>query len=203
MIVSRTPMRIPLGGGGTDLSTYSSVHGGFLISIAIDKYSFITVNRRKLDKLIRASYSKTEIVDDVECIEHGLIREALKLTQLDGGLEITSIADIPSGTGLGSSGAFLVGLLNALYALKREPISIVDLVEKACKIEIDILQEPIGKHDQYIVAFGGIRCLDIDRTGHVSVFSPNISEDTLESSNGTFSCFILALREEVPKYYLR
>lgn len=180
MIITRTPVRIPLGGGGTDLPSYSSKYGGFLISAAIDKYTFITVNKRKLDNLIRASYSKTEIVSSVDEIQHPLIREALRLTRIDGGIEITSIGDVPGGSGLGTSGSFTVGLLNALHTLKREHIPPGDLAEEACRIEIDVLKEPIGKHDQYITAFGGISCLDIDRTGHVSAFPARISEDVLE-----------------------
>lgn len=180
MIVTRTPVRIPLGGGGTDLPSYSSKYSGFLISAAIDKYTFITVNRRKLDRLIRASYSRTEIVDSADKIQHPLIREALKFVGIDGGIEITSIGDVPGGSGLGSSGSFTVGLLNALHTLKREHISRHDLAEEACRIEIDVLKEPIGKHDQYITALGGVICLDIDRTGHVSAFPARISEDVLE-----------------------
>lgn len=180
MIITRTPVRIPLGGGGTDLPSYSSKYGGFIISAAIDKHTFVTVNKRKLDNFIRASYSKTEIVGSAEEIEHPLIREALKLTGIDGGVEITSIGDVPGGCGLGTSASFTVGLLNALHTLKRKHVSAQDLAEEACKIEIDILKEPIGKHDQYIAAFGGVTCLDIDRLGHVSVFPARISEDVLE-----------------------
>jgi D-glycero-alpha-D-manno-heptose-7-phosphate kinase len=180
MIITRTPVRIPLGGGGTDIVSYSSKYGGFLISGAIDKYIFITVNKRKLDNLIRASYSKTEIVESVNEVQHPLIREALRLTGLDGGLEITSIADVPANSGLGTSGSFTIGLLNALHTLKREHILRQALAEEACKIEIDILKEPIGKHDQYLGAFGGITCLDIDLSGNVSVSSAKISDDVLE-----------------------
>ncbi|MBI4169731.1 MAG: hypothetical protein HY510_07320 [Acidobacteria bacterium] len=180
MIVTRTPLRIPLGGGGTDLPSYSSKFGGFLISAAIDKYTFITVNRRKLDRLIRASYSWTEIVDSVKALQHPLIREALRLTGIDGGVEITSIGDIPGSSGAGSSASFTVGLLHALHALKREQISQWRLAEEACRIELDVLKEPVGKHDQFITAIGGITCLDIDRTNHVSTFPAAISEDVLE-----------------------
>ena len=180
MIMTRTPVRIPLGGGGTDLPSYSSKYGGFLISATIDKYMFITLNRRKLDKIIRASYSQTEIVESVDQLKHPLVREALKLTGMDGGLEITSIGDVTGGSGLGSSGSFLVGLLNGLHTLKREHVSRETLAEEACKIEIDILKEPIGKHDQYLAAYGGICCLDIDRTGHVSAFEAKIADDVLE-----------------------
>lgn len=180
MIITRAPVRIPLGGGGTDLPSYSSKYGGFVISAAIDKYTFITVNRRKLDNLIRASYSQTEIVDGADQIQHPLIREALRLVEIDGGIEITSIGDVPAGSGMGTSGAFTVGLLNALHMLERENVSQRILAEEACKIEIDILKEPIGKHDQYVAAYGGITCLDIDRTGHVSAFPASINEDVLE-----------------------
>ena len=180
MIVTRTPVRLPLGGGGTDLPSYSSRYGGFLISAAIDKYTFITVNRRKLDTLIRASYSTTEIVDSVDRLQHPLIREALRLLGIDGGVEITSIGDVPGGSGLGTSASFTVGLLTALHALKREHISQHQVAEEACRIELEILDEPVGKHDQYIAALGGITCLDIDRTGHVSAFPAAIGEDLLE-----------------------
>ena len=180
MIVTRTPVRIPLGGGGTDLPSYSGKHGGFVISAAIDKYTFITVNRRRLDKLIRASYSQTELVDGVDRIEHPLIRETLTLLGMDGGLEITSIGDVPGGSGMGTSGSFVVGLLNALHTLRRERVSCGVLAEEACRIEMDILKEPIGKHDQYMAAYGGVSCLDIDRDGHVVVTSADIPEDALE-----------------------
>ena len=180
MIMTRTPVRIPLGGGGTDLPSYSSKHGGFLISATIDKYTFITLNRRKLDRIIRASYSQTEIVETVDQLKHPLVREALRLTGMDGGLEITSIGDVTGGSGLGSSGSFLVGLLNGLHTLKREHVSCETLAEEACKIEMDILKEPVGKHDQYLAAYGGICCLDIDRTGHVSTFEAKIADDVLE-----------------------
>ena len=180
MIITRTPVRVPLGGGGTDLPSYSSKYGGCLISAAIDKYTFITLNRRKLDRHIRASYSQTENVDGVDQLQHPLIREALKLLDMDGGLEITSIGDVPGGSGMGTSGSFLVGLLNARHALKREHLPCDVLAEEACKIEIEILKEPIGKHDQYMAVYGGITCLDIDRTGHVAVSTLNITEDALE-----------------------
>lgn len=179
MIVTRTPVRIPLGGGGTDLPSYYTQYGGFLISAAIDKYIYITVNKR-FEKSIRVSYSQTEIVDSVEEIKHPIVREALKLLKIDSGIEITSIADIPSNTGLGSSSAFTVGLLNALHTFKNEKVNAKDLAEEACHIEIELLKEPIGKQDQYLAAFGGIICLDIDRLGNVKVLPVKLSEDTLD-----------------------
>lgn len=155
MIISRTPFRISFVGGGTDLRDFYSRGCGAVISSTINKYMYITVNKR-FDHTIRASYSCTEIVDHVDELKHPIIREALKLTGVEQGIEITSIADIPAQTGLGSSSAFTVGLLNALYAYKGVFRSAEELAEEACHIEIDILGEPIGKQDQYAVAFGGI-----------------------------------------------
>jgi D-glycero-alpha-D-manno-heptose-7-phosphate kinase len=181
VIVTRTPVRIPLGGGGTDLRSYASKHGGFLVSAAIDKYTFITVNPRKLDRLIRASYSQTEVVDDLEKLQHPLVREALRYVGLTGGgVEITSIADVPQSSGLGSSASFTVGLLNALHTLRREQVPRVRLAEEACHIEIDVLKEPIGKHDQYITALGGITCLAIDESGEVTASAVTCRPEVLE-----------------------
>lgn len=155
MIISRTPFRISFVGGGTDLRDFYSREYGAVISATIDKYMYITVNKR-FDHTIRASYSRTEIVDHVTELKHPIIREALKLTGIEHGIEITSVADIPAQTGLGSSSAFTVGLLNALYAYKGIFRSAQELAEEACHIEIDLLKEPIGKQDQYAVAFGGM-----------------------------------------------
>jgi D-glycero-alpha-D-manno-heptose-7-phosphate kinase len=166
MIVTRTPTRIPLGGGGTDIRSYASRYGGFLISAAINKYVYITVNSRFEDST-RVSYSKTEIADRVDDIEHPIVREALRLLGVEGGLEIVSIADIPANTGLGSSGAFTVGLLNALHAFKRENVPAEILAGEASTILMDILGEPIGVHDQYLAALGGMTCLAIDQDGTV------------------------------------
>jgi len=157
MIISKTPVRISFAGGGTDLKEFYSKKAGSVTSTAINKYVYVTVNK-KFDNDIRVSYSKTEIVSNVNDIQHELVREALKLTGITKGVEITSIADIPShGTGLGSSSSFIVGLLNALYAYKGEMKSAKFLAEQACQIEIDILGSPIGKQDQYIAAFGGLQ----------------------------------------------
>lgn len=157
MIISRTPLRISFAGGGTDLSAFYKLQSGAVTSTAINKYIYVTVNK-KFDDQIRVSYSKTEIVDHVDELKHGLVREAMKLTGLDRGIEITTIADIPSrGTGLGSSSTLTVGLLNALYAYNGILKSRESLASEACKIEIEILGEPIGKQDQYIAAYGGIQ----------------------------------------------
>ncbi len=177
MIVTRTPMRIPLGGGGTDLPSYYSRFGGYLVSAAINKYTYITVNPRFEDS-IRVSYFRTEIVDRVEDIQHPLFREALNLLDIRQGIEIVSIADVPSNTGLGSSGSFLVGLLHALHAYKKDLVSPRALAEEAFHIEAEVLGEPVGKQDQYVAAFGGVLSMDIDRAGNVEV-SPVILPDPI------------------------
>lgn len=179
MIVTRTPTRISLGGGGTDIRSYASRYGGFLISAAINKYVYITVNSRFEDS-IRVSYSKTEIAESVDDIEHPIVREALRLLELEGGMEIVSIADVPANTGLGSSGAFTVGLLNALHTFKRESVSQETLAEEASTILMDVLGEPIGVHDQYLAALGGITCLAIDQDGTVVASPLAISDGIVE-----------------------
>lgn len=156
MIITRTPFRVSFVGGGTDLPDFFRVEPGAVVSTAIDKYMYIVVNRR-FDETIRVGYSKTEIVKDVEEIQHPVVREALKLVGITKRIEIVSIADIPAGTGLGSSSSFTVGLLNALYAYKGILKSAEELAREACHIEMDILGEPIGKQDQYIAAYGGFR----------------------------------------------
>ncbi len=158
MIISRTPFRISFAGGGTDLRDFYKSEYGAVISSTINKYIYITVNSlsRFYNHKIRISYSRTEIVDNVDEIKHPVVREALKLTGMDGGLEITSMADIPAGTGVGSSSSFAVGLLNALYAFQGKIVSPERLAQEACNIEIELLKEPIGKQDQYAAAYGGL-----------------------------------------------
>lgn len=193
MIVTRTPVRIPLGGGGTDLPSYYTQYGGFLISAAIDKYIYITVNKR-FEKSIRVSYSSTEIADSVDDIKHPIVREALRLLKIDSGIEITSIADVPSNTGLGSSSSFTVGLLNALHTYKNEKVNAKDLAEEACYIEIELLKEPIGKQDQYTAAFGGIICLEIDRLGSVKTTPLKLSEDSLDQLESNTLLFYTGIK---------
>jgi D-glycero-alpha-D-manno-heptose-7-phosphate kinase len=157
MIISKTPLRVSFAGGGTDIADYYRTGFGAVVSCAIKKYVYCTINKR-FDDDIRVSYSKTEIVDSVDKLEHGIVRECLKKTGIRNGVEITTIADIPSrGTGLGSSSAITVGLLNALYAFKGYRASPKKLAEEACEIEIEKLGEPIGKQDQYIAAYGGMQ----------------------------------------------
>jgi D-glycero-alpha-D-manno-heptose-7-phosphate kinase len=179
-------MRLPLGGGGTDLPSYYSRHGGYLITAALNKYVYIVINRRFEDS-IRISYSKTEIVDRVEEIEHPIVRESLRLLNVGPGLEIVSIADVPANTGLGSSSSFTVGLLHALHTLKREPVSPQQLAEEAFHVEVEVLKEPIGKQDQYAAAYGGVICLDIQRDGGVAV-APLVLDQRAEEDllNSTF-----------------
>jgi len=178
MIISRTPLRMSFVGGGSDLPSFYKEHGGAVVSTAVDKYVYITVNK-KFDDQLRISYSKTEEVDSVDKIEHKIVRECLKLLKLTGGLEITSIADVPSrGTGLGSSSAFTVGLLHALHAFNRQFVSAEKLAHEACQIEIDICKEPIGKQDQYASAFGGLNFIQFNKDGSVFVDPIICSEET-------------------------
>ena len=156
MIIARSPLRISLGGGGTDLPSYYREHGGFLIAAAIDKYVYITVHQTFVPELI-VKYSKLERVARAAELDHPIIREAMRLLDIEGQyLELTSMADIPAGTGLGSSGSFSTALLKALHAHKKGLMHPRELAEQACHIEIDLLKEPIGKQDQYIAAFGGV-----------------------------------------------
>jgi len=179
VIITRSPLRISLGGGGTDLPSYYEEHSGFLIAAAIDKYVYITLHRTFVDELI-VKYSKLERVRSVDEIEHPLIREALQLVGVEAPyLEITSMADIPAGTGLGSSGSFTTALLKALHAWRMNLVHPAQLAEQACEIEIDRLGEPIGKQDQYIAAYGGITCFKFMPDGRVDAWPLKVSEETL------------------------
>ena len=179
MIITRSPMRVSLGGGGTDLPSYYREFGGFLVAAAIDKYVYIT-QHHTFQREIIIKYSKLERVASVDEIEHPIVREALKLTGVtEPHLELTSMADIPGGTGLGSSGSFTTALLKALHASRKHPISAADLAEQACDIELNRLREPIGKQDQYIAAIGGITAFTFHRDGRVEFRPCKISEETL------------------------
>ena len=179
MIMTRSPLRISLGGGGTDLPSYYQEHSGFIVAAAIDKYVYLMTHRRFVPRIL-LKYSQMEEVERVEDIKHPLIRESLRLLAWnDLRLEISSMADIPAGTGLGSSGSFTTALLKALYIQKKQLIHPRELAEQACKIEMDILKEPVGKQDQYIAAFGGLTCFRILPNGQVDAWPLNVSEDTL------------------------
>lgn len=179
MIITRSPLRISLGGGGTDLPSYYQDHSGLVIAAAIDRYVYISLHRRFAAKIF-LKYSQMEEVDTVEEIKHPLIREALRLVEREPThLEITSTADIPAGTGLGSSGSFVTALLKALHALRKNPISPKDLAEQACHLELDVLKEPIGKQDQYIAAFGGLTTFRFLPNGQVEVWPLKVTEETI------------------------
>ena len=179
MIITRSPSRISLGGGGTDLPSYYRQHGGYVIAAAIDKYVYITLHPTFFEEGI-IKYSQTEHVRRLEEIHHPLIREALRLTGVPAeGLEIASMSDIPAGTGLGSSGSFTTALLEALHTHKKTIVPKQDLAEQACHIEIDLAQEPVGKQDQYIAAFGGITCFEFLPDDRVQVNKLHLSSEAL------------------------
>ncbi|HEY1754103.1 MAG TPA: hypothetical protein VGG72_01810 [Bryobacteraceae bacterium] len=169
MIISQTPLRMSFAGGGSDLPAFYRKFGGAVVSTAIDKYVYVAVNK-KFDDAIRISYSRTEEVQSVDMVEHALVREALRCLNIDGGIEITSVADIPSrGTGLGSSSSFTVGLLHALHAYRSRYVSREQLGEESCRVEIERCGERIGKQDQYAAAFGGLNFIRFERDDTVTV----------------------------------
>ena len=177
MLIVRAPLRISIGGGGTDLPSYSSLYGGEWISAAIDKYVYLIVHER-FDDIIRVCYSKTEEVKNVEDIQHPILREVLKFVKIKRGIEVFSAADIPSCTGLGGSGSFTVGLLHALYSFSKKTVpSKKELSEQACHIVIDLLKEPSGKQDEYISAFGGLSSFQASKTGQVKVESLKVPNE--------------------------
>jgi D-glycero-alpha-D-manno-heptose-7-phosphate kinase len=178
MIITRTPLRISLGGGGTDLPSYYRQFGGMVVSAAINRYIFIAINRTFTDDYF-LKYSALERVDRIEDIKHPIVREVLSSHSVGPGIELVSVADIPAGTGLGSSGAFTVGLLRAVLAYRREPATAGNLADEACSIEIDHLKRSVGKQDQYIAAFGGLTCLTFEPDGPVRVSPLIISNETL------------------------
>lgn len=168
MIISKTPFRISLAGGGSDLAEYYRHRTGRVVSMALGRYMYVTVNRR-FDRSIRVSYTRTEIVERLDDLQHDLIREALRMTGVVEGVEVTTIADLPAGIGLGSSSALTVGVLNALYAFRGEWRTPAELAARACQIEIDVLGRPIGKQDQYIAAFGGLQEIQFNPDDSVQV----------------------------------
>lgn len=178
MIITRTPLRISLGGGGTDLPSYYQEAGGYVLSAAIDKYIYISVNSTFTDDYL-LKYSELERVDRPNEIRHPIIKTACQMMDIPPGVEIVSVADIPSGTGLGSSGSFTVGLLHALSIHKHQHASVHELAATACHIEIEKLGEPVGKQDQFIAAYGGISDLEFAPNGDVSVSSLNLHRNTI------------------------
>jgi D-glycero-alpha-D-manno-heptose-7-phosphate kinase len=181
MIIARSPLRVTLGGGGTDLPSYYEKFGGFLIAAAIDKYVYITLHDTFVPDLL-AKYSELERVTDAANLKHPILREAFALVGMDGHfLELTSMADIPAGTGLGSSGSFTTAVLKALHAQKRSLIHPAELAAQACEVELDRLKEPIGKQDQYIAAYGGITCFTFQKDGKVVARQLKLSRETRDN----------------------
>ena len=181
MIIARSPLRVTLGGGGTDLPSYYESFGGFLIAAAIDKYVYITLHETFVADLI-VKYSELERVPEAALLKHPIIREAFALVGLGGqSLELTSMADIPAGTGLGSTGSFTTALLKALHAYKRNLVHPAELAAQACEVELDRLKEPIGKQDQYIAAYGGLTCFKFLPGGRVEAWPLKTSDETRDN----------------------
>lgn len=200
MIISRTPLRVSFCGGGTDIDGFSMSEpsGGRVVSSAINKYVYVTMNRR-FDDRIRISYSSMEDVDSVSRIQHGLVREAMRLTGIESGVEITTIADIPGrGTGLGSSSSVTVGLLNAMHSFQGREPSKEQLAEEACKIEIEIMGAPIGRQDQYAASFGGINSISFGEGG-VAVEPIEIENDLLSRVSRNFTLVFTGMTRSASK----
>ena len=190
MIMTRTPLRISLGGGGTDLPSYSQEFGGFVLSAAITKYVYIAVNRSFLPGYF-LKYSETEHAGTRAEIRHPLMREALEMQDIPQPLEVVSVADVPAGTGLGSSGTFLVGLMHALHAHKREPVSAEKLAREAVEVEMTRLAEPVGKQDQYIAAYGGLLCQEYGTDGEVRLSPLEISDARVRELRDSLMLFFV------------
>src|SRR5512133_2568028 len=178
MIITRTPFRISFVGGGSDMETFYSRFPGAVLSTSINKFMYISSHRFFFPGQVRVKYSETETVNNIDELKHPLLREAMRKTGVTQGIEISSIADIPSGTGMGSSSSFTVGLLHCLYAVKRQYVTHEQLANEACQIEIEILGEPIGKQDQYAAAFGGLNIIHFESNGNVQVEPLYIKNDT-------------------------
>jgi len=189
MIVSRTPFRITLGGGGTDLPSYYKEHGGFIFSFCLSKYMYICINRPSADDLIRLKYSISESVESVEDLQHDIAKACLQRVNINSRIEIASLSDIPAGSGLGSSSTYTVGLLNALHSLNGEYKSLEFLADEACKIEMDILKKPMGKQDQYLAALGGFVMLEIDKDGTVKSEKIQLDKSIMNELNRNLLIF--------------
>ncbi|MBU0530015.1 galactokinase [bacterium] len=196
MIITRTPFRITLGGGGTDLPSYYEKYGGFIFSFALDKYMFITVKRPFADHLIRLKYNISETVEKLSELKHDIARECLTKLNITNSIDVVSMADIPAGSGLGSSSSYTVGLLNALHTMKREYIPLKELAEEACDIEMYQLNKPMGKQDQYLATFGGFTVLEIAKDGNVNVKRANINDSTIEGLNRNLLSFYTGVQRK-------
>ena len=196
MITTRAPLRIPLGGGGTDLPSYYREHGGFVLSAGIDKYVYIQLNKLQVEEFIRVKYSRTERVDRPSGIEHPLLRESLLFTGTGRGIEISAMADLPGRTGMGSSGAFTVALLAALYEHKLERVPRQELAEQAHHVEAVRAGQPAGKQDHYLAAFGGVTLLEIDTGGKVAVSTLELGLHTREELRNSMLLFYTGIERE-------
>ena len=188
MFLSRSPLRISLAGGGTDLPSYYKLHKGLIITAAINKYIYVSVNKTWKNNFF-LKYSKIEMTKNILNIKHNAIREVLKLFDIKEYLEISSISDVPAGTGLGSSGTFLVGLINAIKSSQHKNLSRKELADLACKIEMEVLKEPSGKQDPYIASFGGLKIMNIDNSGKTTVEDLKISTDFIDQLENSFVAF--------------
>ncbi len=189
MVITRTPFRITLGGGGTDLASYYEKHGGFIFAAGIDKYMTITVNRPVLDDMVTLKYSQLERVVRSTELQHAVAREILLSTGIENNIDINSVGDLPAGSGLGSSSCYAVGLLHAIHAMKREHVGLLQLAEEDFHIEANILKRPVGKQDPYMAAFGGLTVLDIACDGKVSVRKANVSTEVADELNRNMLVF--------------
>jgi len=196
MILTRTPFRLPLGGGGTDLPAYYTRYGGFLVTASIDKHMYININRPALVNKIKLNYTRTEIVNTASELKHDVVRESLKLMNIGAPIEIHSMADLSGGTGLGSSSTYTVGLLNGLSRIVRKYISVQELAELACKVEIDLIGKPIGKQDQYAAAFGGIIVLKIGTDGKVDVIPLHLHTEVIRDFENHLMMFYTEIERD-------
>ncbi len=198
MIVSRTPFRVTLGGGGTDLPSYYRQHGGLVLAMGIDKYMYVSINPPAIDPKIRVKYTKSETVDHPDQLQHELAREALKRHGVLSRMEVASIADLRAGTGLGSSSCYLVGLLTALRVYRRNLCDLQELAEEACDIEINALGKGIGKQDQYMAVYGGMTVLDIATDGRVTVRSAAIKPASIADFVANTQLYWTGVRRSAP-----
>lgn len=201
MIIVRAPFRLPLGGGGTDIPSYYTKYNGSLITASINKYMFVNINEPALVSNIKIGYSKIETVeiDSINKIQHDIVRETLKYLNIKKPIEIHSMADLSAGTGMGSSSSYTVALLKGLNTLERKFISLQDLAEDACKIEMDLCKKPIGKQDQYAATFGGINHLNIDKLGRVSVEQMKIKQETIYELENRLMMFYTSINRDTNK----
>ncbi len=194
MIIARMPVRISLGGGGTDLPFFASRHGGFVLSVALDKYAYVIINRPALDSRIRVKSHVSEDVDSVDALKNDLVRAALTHAGTRDSVEVAFLSDVADGTGLGTSGAYAVGLIQTLYHDKNISLDRHTLAEYAAALEMDILKRPIGKHDQYMASFGGLRLLEIAPDGSVEVKTPKVASETLHTLTQRIGLFYTGRR---------